>query len=385
MPSYLRTHFARVGTAGYAPLCVAENKLMWDLIGPRLGAATAVPEAAAGYDVMIGSEAFRQSVARLLGTELFGRAVDPGHVAVLAGAGSVLETLFYVLADAGEGVAVPTPSYAGFWPDLETRDGLHVVPVHTRADDGFQLTPAVLEAAVAQADVPVRALLLTNPDNPTGAVMSDAALRELVGCARGLGLAVVANEVYGLSVFRGDPASVGRVFPSLGQDLHVVWGFSKDFAMSGLRCGALVTENAAVLQAVDALAYWSAVSGDTQARLGAMLDDGAWVAHYLATMRGRLAAARRTTEEVLGAAGVPCAPGRAGLFLLCDLRGALEARTWEAEHALWRRFLDAGVNLTPGSACRVSEPGFFRVCFAAVPEPVLREALGRVVAVIGAR
>ena len=74
----------------------------------------------------------------------------------------------------------------------------------------------------------------------------------------------------------------------------------------------------------------------------------------------------------------------AGIFVLCDMRGFLDEPTWEAENALWRHVLErANVNVTPGSACRIVEPGFMRLCYAA--EPVDRvlagiERIGRLLA-----
>ena len=69
---------------------------------------------------------------------------------------------------------------------------------------------------------------------------------------------------------------------------------------------------------------------------------------------------------------------------LLGLRGHLDAPTWEAEDALWQRILDdAGVNLTPGSACRNPEPGFLRVCFAAAPTETVLVAIDRIAAVLG--
>jgi aspartate/methionine/tyrosine aminotransferase len=57
---------------------------------------------------------------------------------------------------------------------------------------------------------------------------------------------------------------------------------------------------------------------------------------------------------------------------MIDLRRFLPEPTWEAESALWRQLLDeANVNLTPGSTCHATEPGFMRLCFAAVPPEAL--------------
>lgn len=394
MPEYLVEHFRRAGDAwrpdsnpdGYLALCVAENRLVWDLLEPRVNAPREVPAAAFGYDAMIGSERFRTSLARFLGRRVLGREVAPDQVAVLAGAGSVLETLFYALGGPGDGVLVPTPSYAGFWLDLELRDGLRIVPVPCPSEAGFRLTPERLEAAYRAADRPIRALLYTNPDNPRGAVASAAEIAAVLDWAESRQLHVVSDELYALSVF-GERrfVSAATVRPELGEHLHVVWAFSKDFAASGLRCGVLVSANRALLQAVDALAYWACCSGDTQHLLAGLLDDEVWLEHYLAEMPRRLGVAHRQVAEALGAAGIPFVPSEAGFFLLLDLRRYLAEPTSEAERALWWRLLDkAGVNLTPGAACRIAEPGFMRLCFASQPTAGAVAAVRRLAGVLGA-
>ena len=63
---------------------------------------------------------------------------------------------------------------------------------------------------------------------------------------------------------------------------------------------------------------------------------------------------------------------------------SLDAPTRDAEQRLWRRMLDeANVNLTPGSACRVIEPGFFRLCFASAPVEDSLEAVARLATLTG--
>ncbi len=384
MPEYLQEHFRRAGDPGYIPLCVAENRLVWDLLAPKVTAPREVPPAALGYDAMVGSRSFRQRLARFMARTFLGRELAPEQVAVLAGAGSVLETLFYALGDPGDGVLVPTPSYAGFWLDLETRDGLRIVPVHRSPDDGFRLTPERLDRALAGAGRPVRALLVTSPDNPLGTVLSRDELETVLSWAEAAGLHVVLDEVYALSVFGERPfTSVARLRPSLGERVHIVWAFSKDFAASGLRCGVLASENQRVLAAVDGLAYWACCSGDTQVLLGEMVADDGWADRYLAAMQARLGAAYRAVAGELRAGGVPFFPAEAGFFVLVDLRGFLPEPTWEAEHALWRRLLDrAGVNLTPGAALRADRPGFARLCFASVPPEVAGAGVRRLVEVL---
>ena len=174
----------------------------------------------------------------------------------------MLELLFYALCNPGDGVLIPTPSYAGFWSDLETRDELHIVTADCSSSDGFRLTPDILDRAIELAECPVTAMLFTNPDNPLGQVYPRDDVCAVVEWAERRQIHLVADEIYALSVF-GDTAfpSVASLRDTLGDAVHLVWAFSKDFGASGLRCGVLVTENEQVMQAVGSLAYWAACSG----------------------------------------------------------------------------------------------------------------------------
>lgn len=388
MAEYIVEHFSRSGpqaqpkqdTGGYVALCIAENNLMSDLVLPRLTGCASPPMRALGYDAMVGAEEFRSQLALFMERAFLGRRFAPEQIAVLAGAGTVLENVFYALADPGDSVLVPTPSYAGFWTDLETRDELHIVPVHCTSEEGFRLTTSRLDAALASTDRPVKALLFTNPDNPLGKIATADEIRRIIDWAEAHDLHVVFDEIYALSVFGKTPfTSVAALRPALGDRVHVVWAFSKDFGASGLRCGLVVSENESLLAAVDGLAYWGAVSGHTQWILGQMVSDQAWVDHYCSELRRRLGATYSRVSAALAEAGIPHLDAEAGIFVVCDMRGFMGESTWDAEHELWRRILEhANVNITPGAACRISEPGFFRLCYAAEPTEAVVDGIARV-------
>ena len=209
MPEYFQEHAARNDTPyhpdvrpdGYICLSVAENELMVGSLLERLAKVSAPPASVLGYGPMIGAVEFRERLAGFLGRCVFGRRFLPEQLAVLAGAGSVLEILFHNLCDPGDGVLVPTPSYAGFWADLETRDELQIVPVHTSYEDGFEVTPELLDAALESASVPVRALLFTTPNNPLGRVYEPHEVTAVMEWAESRGVHLVLDEIYALSVF----------------------------------------------------------------------------------------------------------------------------------------------------------------------------------------
>jgi len=388
IPEYLQRHSEclsdpfepDVNPDGYIGLCEAENRLVAETVAERLDRVPTVPPSALFYDTMTGSLRFREQLASFMGRSFLGREFDPQQISVLAGAGSVLDFLFQALGDPGDGVLVPTPSYAGFWMDLELRAGLTIVPVHRSSDDDFRLTPELLDSAVAGAERPIKALLFTSPDNPLGTVPSPEEINQVLAWADGRDLHVVFDEIYALSVF-GTRAftSCAGLLPSLGERVHIVWAFSKDFGASGLRCGVLVSENEAVNAAVDTLAYWACCSGHTQYLLGEMISDETWVDSYIDSMRELLRGAYTRLTAALDAGGIRYVPAEAGVFVLLDLRSHLEAPTWEAEHALWLEILEqANVSLTPGAACRVGEPGFFRLCYAGQRTETVEAGVGRI-------
>jgi aspartate/methionine/tyrosine aminotransferase len=389
---YIGAHFERAADAwtpdhpdGYVSLCIAENTLMWDVLAPRFAAVDDAPERVFGYDAMIGALPFREQLAEFMGRTFLGRSVAPAQLAAVAGAGSVLELLFTAIGDPGDAVLVPTPSYSGFWPDIQTRAALEVVPVHTHSDDAFRLTTDALDAALAASARPVKALLFTNPDNPLGRVATPEQVREIAAWGERHGIHVVFDEIYALSVFGPQPfTSVAALRERLGPLIHVVWAFSKDIGASGLRCGVLFSENAALLRAVDAFAYWAACSGDTQHRLGRLVADTQWIDAFIVENRARLSTVYAQVRDALVEIGVPMVPAEAGIFVVCDLRRWLDEPTVACERALWARILDeANVNLTPGEACRISERGFFRLCYAAAPTPAVLEGIRRIGRVLG--
>jgi aspartate/methionine/tyrosine aminotransferase len=237
---------------GVINLCVAEDKLSADLMAAKL-AATAVaaspPAEALGYTDMRGMGALRTSLARYVTRSLApGVPCDPAHLCLSAGCGAVFDMLAWTLAGAGDSFLIPAPLYAAFVNDLRVRGGVTAWAV-AEPDGSLIPTVAALEAArlaAAAAGSPARALLLCNPGNPAGQVLPPSRVRELLAWALSAGLHVISDEVYAGSVFAPDagPPFVSAArhaadgLPGVSADtlcdkLHIVFGFSKDFAMSG--------------------------------------------------------------------------------------------------------------------------------------------------------
>jgi aspartate/methionine/tyrosine aminotransferase len=362
---------------GYIDLGTAENRLVFDLLEPKLTAPRRVTAEDTWYQDRAGSPSFRQELARFL-TGLQGAAVDPGDLVVLAGVGPALEILAYALCDPGDGIVVPAPYFAGVDFAFSARAGVEIIPAWP--ETRLELTAAGIERAIVEADRPVRAVALLSPGNPLGQTYDEATLRAVAEVVAAHDLHLVSDEVYAGSVHGPiDFFSTARLTPAVlpADHLHSVWGFAKDFGLSGFRVGVLHTRSAEVRDIAERLGRLSTPSSDTQALLRDLLADTAWTDAFLTESRARLSTAYRRTTEALDAAGIPYLPATAGLFVYLDLRSFLPEPTFEAERALSDRiFTEARVHLTPGAAFHTPQPGHFRLCFATT-RPAVQTGLTR--------
>ncbi|MFL6123899.1 aminotransferase class I/II-fold pyridoxal phosphate-dependent enzyme [Actinophytocola sp.] len=368
-PAIAAAHFAVEADAygpdnpgGYVNLGTADNRLVWDLLAPRLGIPARRSDV--HYGLLYGTPELRAALAGLLAPVWPG--VGAEDLVVVSGATAALDILASALCDPGEAILVPAPYYAAFDTDLTARSGARLVPVHFSADNGFALDPAAVDRALAEArrdGVVVRAIAVTSPSNPVGHVHSRAVLRELVRVARSHGVDVIADEIYAYSTFGAEFTSmVGE------RGVHAVWGLAKDFGLSGLKVGVLATKDPEVLAAARALAYFAPVSTHTQALVADLLSDTGWVAGFLAESRRRLHESATRTMELLTRAGIGYVEPAGGFSLWVDLRPHL---TDAGEHALWQRILRTGrVNILPGGVFASPEPGWFRLCHATAADTV---------------
>jgi aspartate/methionine/tyrosine aminotransferase len=187
---------------------------------------------------------------------------------------------------------------------------------------------------------------------------------------------VIFDEVYAESLLPGVRHYSGLRLASPW--VHVVYGFAKDFGLSGYKVGILHTENPEVLQAAKDSAYFHTVSTLTQRVLAGVLASPR-LEEFFAQLRARLDASFRQATGELTKGGIPFVTAQGGILLWIDLRAFLPAASFAGERELCDRILrDCRVNISPGQAFHCSEPGWFRLCFT-TPESHRREGLRRLV------
>jgi hypothetical protein len=164
----------------------------------------------------------------------------------------------------------------------------------------------------------------------------------------------------------------------LGNDVHFLWGFSKDFGASGFRMAILYTQNARLLQALANLNIFSGVSNPMQLIAAEIMSDDEFIDAFLEDARSQLTWSYKLCISKLEEMVVPYVPAEAGLFVYVDFSALLPEPTFEGEAKFAALVQDvARVVMTPGQSQQDCKPGMFRLCYTWVTYDVLEIAMER--------
>ncbi len=187
-----------------------------------------------GYPQSNGTGPLREAVAALYQ----GASVE--HVLVTSGSAEANYINCWRLIEPGDKVAIVLPTYMQTW-GLTKNFGAHVRRIALREELGWQPDPDEIDGAIGKE---TKLVVVTNPNNPTGAVMSAAAMDRIASRADEAGAWLLADEVY-----QGAERAGGTPTPSFwgkGERVVVVNGLSKAYGLPGLRIGWCVAPPAQV-------------------------------------------------------------------------------------------------------------------------------------------
>ncbi|KAF2323935.1 hypothetical protein GH714_004129 [Hevea brasiliensis] len=386
---------------GIVQMGLAENQLSLDLLeswlennpdslGFKRNGESVFRELALFQDYH-GLPAFKNALAEYM-AEIRRNKVkfDPNKLVLTAGSTSANETLMFCLAERGDAFLLPTPYYPGFDRDLKWRTEVEIVPIHCSSSNGFRITIPALEKAYQKAielDLKVKGILIVNPSNPLGTSMTRYELNLLISFAMAKQVHIVSDEIFSGTVF-DCPHFISLAEALMDRQLentdmwsriHIVYSLSKDLGLPGFRVGMIYSNNETVVSAATKMSSFGLVSSQTQYLLSNMLSDKKFTGKYLKENQKRLKKRKQMLVSGLHNAGIRCLKSNAGLFCWVDMRHLLSTQTFESEKELWKKILgEVGLNISPGSSCHCSEPGWFRICFANMSEETLGVAMERI-------
>ena len=177
------------------------------------------------------------------------------HVAVTTGGSEALLFAFTAICDPGDEILVPEPYYTNY-NGFSTVAGTSVRPIPTSLEDGFALpSDAILDGCLTER---TKALVFSNPSNPTGAVYGREELERLLAWGKRNNIFIIADEVYRRIYFTEPPTSALE-FDAYKDIVVVIDSLSKTYSACGLRLGFLISRNTVLMEKVERLG---------QARLG---------------------------------------------------------------------------------------------------------------------
>ncbi|MFC4356613.1 aminotransferase class I/II-fold pyridoxal phosphate-dependent enzyme [Halobium salinum] len=229
----------------------------------RTAAIDSLERGKTSYTSNRGRAELREAIARHV--EQWDLEYDPdSEILVTTGASEAVDVAMRAFVDPGDVVAVPQPAYISYVPGI-TFAGGESLPVPTHQADDFALTREGLESAgAADAD----ALVLCFPNNPTGATMSEAELAEVAAFAREHDLTVISDEIYAALTYEGEHTSIATL-PGMRERTVVINGFSKAYAMTGLRLGYTLAP-ADATDAMNRIHQYAMLSAPTTAQYAAV-------------------------------------------------------------------------------------------------------------------
>jgi len=232
----------------YAAAAKAAGKKVYHLnIGqPDIQTPPAFLEAIRAFDDSVIAYGDSRGDARLLDViqkyyHDWGMDFDINEITITAGGSEALLIAMMGVCDPGDEILVFEPFYANYLSFANVL-GVNMKAVTTKAEKGYELPG---EAAVEACITPrTKAILITNPGNPTGRVLTSDEMELVARVVKRHDLALIVDEVYREFVY-GFPFRSFGVMPGLEDNLIVVDSLSKRYSACGARIGALLSHNAA--------------------------------------------------------------------------------------------------------------------------------------------
>jgi len=200
--------------------------------GVRAAVDAALDDGRIGYTEALGIQPLRERIARHY-QETYGVSVDPGRIIVTTGSSAGFVLAFLGCFDPGDAVALAAPGYPAY-RNILAATGLRTVWLETTEASGWVPTPDLLHTAAEEGGLD--GILVASPANPSGTMLSPAALKALLAASRARGLWFISDEIYHGLTYGQDSATALQ----FDDDAIIINSFSKYYCMTGWRIGWMI-------------------------------------------------------------------------------------------------------------------------------------------------
>jgi aspartate aminotransferase len=302
----------------------------------------------------------------------YGVPITPAEVLMTAGGKQSLFNAALALFNPGDEVITHAP----FWPTIPEQiklSGATPVLVRTHSEDGFELHP---EAVVAAITPRTKAIVLNSPANPTGALIGEPAMEAIADAAAAHGIWIVVDLCYERLIYEPVPHNLVKILLDRHRDRTVLCGSaSKAYAMTGWRCGWTVAPErlVAACNTIQGHSTSNIASITQKAALAALTGPQEPVARMLDEYRVRR---DRVHAWLTAHPAIRCLKPAGAFYLLPDISDLLSPAGIRTSAQFAQALLDEErVAVTPGEA--FDAPGHIRISYATSLEQ-LRDGATRI-------
>ena len=165
---------------------------------------------------------------------------DSSNIYITMGGSEALSIAMLCILDPGDEILVPEPFYPNYNTFVRTAGGV-IRPIPTSPNEGYHFADrAKIEAQITDK---TRAIMVTNPSNPTGVVLTKDEQRLILDIAKEHNLYLIADEVYREFVYNGEPLASFAQFEDAAENVILIDSVSKRFSACGARIGCLISKN----------------------------------------------------------------------------------------------------------------------------------------------
>lgn len=288
------------------------------------------------------------------------------QVIVTVGASQAIDIALRAILNPGDEVIIVEPCFVAYASAVSLAGGVPV-SVGTKAENGFKLQPEELKSAVTQK---TKAIILCNPNNPTGTMLNREELLPIAELVEEHDLLVLSDEIYAELSYEADYVSFSSL-PNMQDRTILISGFSKSFAMTGWRLG-YAAGPAELIQAMTKIHQYTIMCAPTMAQYGAveaLRSGSASVEHMRKSYRQRRNFVTSAFEEM----GLMTNRPGGAFYIFPSIKETGMSSEAFAEALL----IEEKVAVVPGSVFGESGEGYIR-CSYATSMKQLTEAMKRI-------
>lgn len=198
------------------------------------------------YDSAIGNDALLCEWTKML-NRMYSIDMMPEQMLITVGSSEALTFIFSICCDSNDEILVFNPSYANY-AGFAAISGVNLVSVDCSFDSNFHL-PQPISDIETHITEKTRAILVCNPNNPTGTVFTEQELKGIIEICEKNDLILIVDEVYREFVYDGvKPSTIFQMVPK-HERVVVIDSLSKRYSLCGARIGCLITWNREIMKA----------------------------------------------------------------------------------------------------------------------------------------